>query len=270
MHPRAYHDLRLLCLPHPRLHSHAELVNDASDVRRYYIRMANQDVKLRQVVTAREALVAMKSLGTIDNGGAILQIEDSLDPISSGCIVANSRHIYGELVLGNLMGLTREGWCRLRGIHVDVLSTTWLSALQPRAVDNRGDSIRLTPCPTVSDDECQECLRRVFSLVSGIRRDDQRLFEFVYDREHGLVFTDTKPYPWRTNLPVLFQEKNTDLIVARDQPTTKIYRGPLDSRSLSLLTEPVVVELGSSAVLCHFITHGLRDGIVTGVRPSPA
>jgi hypothetical protein len=251
MEEGAYEVLERQGLPHPCVHKLRDLQHTAGG-RLFFVRLRS-GIGRSRVYTCDSIRAGFDDLLGSEERGEIIQIEDAVHSIGGGCLVVDEGVAYMELVDGHLSALTlsaalqqrvlKRGEDIRRRLHV-----------QREIVEQSGNA-SISASETRHDPE--QTIAGVFAMTGHIN--ERLLLEFVIDRSHRIWFTDAKKYPW----PIVFENALVENGVVWNDGAAGglLYSGPFTLPNLKAVTRNSTLVLGDAALLSHFVTYSLRQGI---------
>jgi hypothetical protein len=260
MEEDAYHKLEKLSLPCPKIYLLDELVEEASENKYYYLRYRTK-VDLPKFVSSRYLSEHLDLFRKLCIEGKLIQIEEGIVSVIGGCVVTMPSPRYLELVSGHLSGLLKNGWCFLRAYLYD---TDWSKTLlqQKLMIEQRIEGTRVSPSAHIEQQVIDSLLSSVRQLLQKIELN--YLFEFIVDDNNHIYFVDLKQYSWSIDYASLLEKRKEGYpIYSRNRVPVneRTYDGEFSLEKLDQIDASTIIRLKNNALLSHFITYSLRNGI---------
>lgn len=261
MEKDAFRRLKELSLPFPKTYQIEQLIEKSSPDKLYFLRYQDKTDFPKYVNSdyLREHSILFRRLVS---EGKISQIADAIVTLLGGCVVTRGADRYVELVSGHVSGLLSYGWCYTRA-YLSNNDKAIVLIPQMQMIEQVPNVNRISPVKLISPDlvsylidSCEVLLQKIHSRY---------LLEFIVSTEHRVYFVDIKDYEWQIDFAALVEKTKEERLLYQHSDNldvlANIYDGSFSLNNLGAINQSTTIRLADHALLSHFITYSLKNGI---------
>jgi len=230
-----------------------------------YVR-APAEMNFRGLRSKSEVLDWIRSSAADPEEQSRTQIDEVIDT-RVGCVLVKAKLLYMEFAIGHLSQLLRKGDLYVRSLvnkpFPDEAEAEWRLGSQKFSIVLRDGAETRHQIHHAEATELIQHLQHEVRIAAQ-QIPDGHLAEVLADDHGNVYFVDIKPYPWQIHFSQLFTanaEPGATLFENTAANPTAPYVGPFDFPAAELPDSAKYICLESRALLCHFVTYSLKNGL---------
>ncbi len=265
----AYQKLAKLGLPYPSISSLEDVLSESTLPDDYFFLRTKKTHNLPKYANKQYFVNNYERMLELIHNGILMQIEPGILSKYGGCVLNQSGYTYIELVIGHLSGLLLNGWCSQRSLFFDTeFKQTSINQAEMVEIDYQNHQIKKSR--KIDRPQMEKLARNINHYMRNI---DKYLLEFIVDYNDNIFFVDYKDYVWQMDFEVIFDNKAKEGniytggdTVGFDESTSDLFTGRFMLESLDRVHPNTILVLNNNALISHFVTYSLRNGLSTIIK----